>query len=45
MLLKYNFLMLIIPLVPLATGENDEIQIAKFCYNATYEGENNTCLR
>jgi hypothetical protein len=44
MLVKYNLMFLIIPFVTLANGEDDEIALVNFCYNATYEGECNTCL-
>lgn len=33
-----------IPLVSLTTGEDDEIGLTNFCYNATYEGEGIICL-
>ena len=39
MLLKYNLLCLITSFISLAIGEEDEIVLANFCYNATYQGE------
>ena len=45
MLLKYNLLCLITSFISLANGEEDEIVLANFCYNATYQGECKRYLR